>query len=289
MSKLEQMAAFIAVVEENSFVAAAKKCGISTAAISKQISRLEADLKIELLQRTTRHLSLTDMGAQYYQRAKKTLAELTEMEAAITAGQQEATGMLSIISGRYFAMKFLMPRLSEFMALNPKLHIQVDLTERFPNFSEENIDLVFGISMDGAPDLVRKRVTTTHYVLCASPHYLKKFGTPKIPDDLKKHRYITHVMRNPDNVITLKNNKKILVQPILWLNDTYAMREAAILGMGIVKLHDYVVADALADKQLIEILPNWQEPQQSVYLYYRQNRYLPLKIRRFIDFYTQTE
>ncbi|MBA3660929.1 MAG: LysR family transcriptional regulator [Gammaproteobacteria bacterium] len=286
MSKLERIHAFMAVVEQNGFAAAARKEGVSTAAMSRQVARLESDLKAELLQRTTRQLSLTEIGAEYYQHAKKALAELAEAEIAISDSRSEPTGILSITSSRYFAIKYLLPRLPEFMALNPKLKIKVELAERFPDLTLENIDLIFGVSMEGPATLIRRRVATTRYILCASPAYLEKYGEPRIPADLSKYHYITHSMRKPDNVVTFKNNKKIYVEPILWLNDSRAMCECAIQGMGIVKLHDYILAAALEKGSLVEILPKFSECEQPVYLYYQQSRYLQPKIRRFIDFYT---
>lgn len=286
MSKLDRIGAFIAVVEENSFAAAARKHGVSTAAISRQISRLEADLKTALLIRTTRQLSLTEIGEQYYQSCKKALAELTEAEIAISGSQNESIGILNVTSSRYFALHYIVPHLPAFMAQNPKLQIKIELAERFPNLATEDIDLVFGVSMDGPPELVRKRVTMTHYVVCASPTYFKKYGTPKSPIDLSKHRYLTHGIRKPNNVVTFKNNKEIHVEPIVWLNDSYAMRECALLGMGLVKLHEYIVTDALEDGRLVECLQEFREPPLPVYLYYQQNKYLPAKIRRFIDFYS---
>lgn len=286
MSKIEQIEAFISVVEENSFAAAARRLGVSTPAISRQIARLESSLNAQLLKRTTRQITLTEVGSQYFQYCKKALSELSEAETVIAAGQSEAVGTLSVLCSRYFATKHLIPQLAQFMALNPKLQVKLELAERFPNFAEENIDIVFGVSMEGPPELVRKQVAMTRYVLCASPDYLQKYGMPQTATDLKNHRYITHSMRVPSTVITFKNKKEIFIEPILWLNDSYAMRECAIQGMGIVKLHDYVVQDALNDKRLIEILPELQEPQLPMYLYYRQSRYLQAKVRRFIDFYT---
>jgi DNA-binding transcriptional LysR family regulator len=171
------------------------------------------------------------------------------------------------------------------MALNPKLRVKVELAERFPNLAEEDVDLIFGVSMDGPSALVRRRVATTRYVLCASPTYVEKYGEPRVPADLSQHHYITHTMRKPDNVVWFKDNKEIYVEPMLWLNDSRAMCECAIYGMGIVRLHDYIVADALAEGSLIEILSEFAERKQPVYLYYQQSRYLQPKIRRFIDFY----
>lgn len=287
MSKLERINAFISVVEQNGFAAAARKDGVSTAAISRQVAHLESALKAELLQRTTRQIALTEIGAAYYQHAKKALAELAEAEMAIADSQSEPTGILNVTSSRYFAVKHLIPQLPAFMAGNPKLGVKIELAERFPDLTEENVDLIFGVSMEGPSALVRRRVATTRYVLCASPAYLKKFGEPRLPADLSKHRYITHSMRKPDNVVTFKNNKEIYVEPILWLNDSRAICDCAIQGMGIVKLHDYIVADALEDGSLVEILPEFCEREQPVYLYYQQSRYLQPKIRRFIDFYTR--
>lgn len=283
---MERILTFIAVVEGNGFTAAARKCNVSTAAISRQISMLESELQTELLLRTTRQVTLTEIGAQYYQQCKKILGELKDAELAITSSQQEAIGTLNITSSRYFAMNYLIPHLYEFINLNPKLQIRFELAERFPNLAKEEIDILFGVSMESDDKgLVRRRVATTRYILCGSPLYFKKNGMPKIPSDLTKHRYITHAMRKPDNVLVFTTGQEIHVNPILWLNDCYAMRECAIQHMGIIKMHDYIVKDALKNQQLIEVLHEYQEPQQPVYLYYQQSRYLQPKIRRFIDFY----
>lgn len=287
MSKFEWINAFITVVEHNGFAAASRKLNLSTAAISRQVTALEAALGVELLKRTTRQLSLTEIGADYFQQCKKTMTELQEMELTISGSKRIATGTLRIMSNRYFGIKTILPRLSQFMAKNPKLAVNVELAERFPNLAEEGIDIMFGYSIEGPPELVRKRIATTRYVLCASPRYLKKHGAPKLPSELTGHQYITHTMRKPDNAIMLKDGKQILIKPTLWLNDSYAMRECAIHDMGIVNLHDYIVTDAIKNGKLVEILKHYQAPQKNVYLYYQQSRYLQPKIRQFIDFYCQ--
>lgn len=286
MSKLEQITAFITVVEEQGFAAAARKQGVSTAAVSRQIALLEAELKTQLLQRSTRRLDLTETGSQYYQHVKKTMAQLQEAELAIGNSVSEATGLLHVNTGRYYAIEYLLPRLPEFMNLNPKLQIKLEFAERFSDMSRESIDIIFGSSLEHAADLVRRRVGSTRFVMCASPDYLEKYGTPNVPLDLIHHRYITHSGRNPDNQITFKNHAPVYVNPILWLNDGYAMCNCAINHMGIVKLHHYLVEKALQEGTLIEILPKFNEPEKNVYLYYQPSRYLQPKIRKFIDFYT---
>lgn len=286
MSKLERIATFIAVIEENGFAAAARKKNVSTAAISKQIAALESELKVHLLNRTTRQISLTEIGENYYQQCKNILNKLQEAESAIIQSKNEATGILHVLANRYFAITHLLPKLGEFKQLNPNLKIHFQLAERFPNLEKEGVDILFGVSMEGSTELVRRRVANTRYILCASPIYLKKHGMPTHPSELIRHEYITHNMRKPNNIVSFKDGKDINVNSTLWLNDSYAMRECAIRGMGIVNLHDYVVADAIKDGKLIEILPEYQEPKKNVYLYYQQKRYLQPKIRRFIDFYT---
>lgn len=285
MTQLSQITAFIAVVEHNSFAAAARSQGISTAAISRQISRLETALHAQLLHRTTRRITLTEIGASYYQNCKKALSELNEAEQAIAGSQETPTGTLNVISSRYFALEYIIPRLAEFMQLHPQLTVNLELAERFPDLQGEKIDLVFGMAMPGSLDLVCRQVSSTRYILCAAPAYLKKWVIPKVPGDLSHHRYLAHSMRQPDNVLTFRNNQEIYLQPFLRINDSLALRECAIQGMGIVKLHDYIVREALQEGRLVEILKNFQAPQQTVYLYYRQSKFLQSKIRCFIDFY----
>jgi len=286
MSKFEKIATFIVVVEENGFAAAARKKGVSTAAISRQITALEKDLGTQLLKRTTRQISLTHVGEEYFQQCKKALREFQDAENSILKSKHEATGELHIMANRYFSITHILPKLTEFMRLNSKLHINFQLAERFPNLEKEGIDILFGVSIEGSDDLVRRKVASTRYVLCESPEYFKKYGTPKTLTDLIKHRYITHNIRKPDNVIVFKDDKEIHVDPILRLNDTYAMKECALHGIGMVNLHDYMVMDEIRKGKLVEIFREYQEPQKNIYLYYQQSRYLQPKIRKFIDFYT---
>jgi len=287
MSKLERIATFIDVVEENGFSAAARKNGISTAAISKQITALEDELKTSLLNRTTRQISLTETGEVYYQQCKIVLNELKEAENAISKSKGKATGILHVFANRYFSISYLLPKLANFMHRHPHLRVKFQLAERFPDIEKEGIDILFGVSSEGSPDWVRKRVASTRYILCASPSYLKKHGTPIVPADLSKHQYITHSMRTPDNVIQFRDDISIHVSPYLWLNDSFAMRECAMRDMGIVNLHDYMVDSLIKEGKLIEVLREYQEPRINVYLYYQKSRYLQPKIRSFIDFYTR--
>lgn len=288
MNKLECIITFITIIEENGFASAAKKQKISTAAVSRQIATLEQALGAQLLHRTTRRLALTEIGREYYQQCKKTLGELQAAEEAVLGSHKEATGLLHVLSNRYFSEKFILPRLPLFMQQNPKLRIRIEVAERFPDLKTEEIDLIFGVSMEGPPSLIRRKVATTRYVFCAAPEYLKKHGVPQTPVDLSKHNYITHNMRIPDNILKFERNQEIYIEPILGLNDSRSMLDCAIHGIGIVRLHDYIVKEALSSHKLIEVLPEYNQVELPVFLYYQQSRYLQPKIRKFIDFFIQS-
>ncbi len=285
MSTLAQIQTFISVVEEQSFAAAGKKQGVSTAAISRQISQLESYLKTQLLHRSTRSVTLTEMGLRYYQQVKKTIIELDEAELAMINSEKEATGILHINTSRYFALEYILPRLPEFLRQNPKLKIKLEFAEKLSDIARESIDIVLGSSLSHGSEIKRRRVGSTYFVLCASKDYLKEYGTPKVPEDLKQHRYITHSGRNPDNVISFENHPPIYLDPILWVNESHVLCECAIEGLGIAKLHYYIAAKALQEGQLVEVLSAFREAEQPIYLYYQASRYLQPKIRRFIDFF----
>jgi len=282
MNKLET---FIAVVEAGSFVAAARAQGLSTAAISRQITALETDLQAVLLNRTTRKVALTEIGKQYYQEVKIALERLYQAEHAIRHSLDSCSGTLHITSNRYFAEVFLMPHLPGFMEKHPLLKIHIELAERFPDLKQEKVDIIFGVSLEGAPDMVRCSIGKTRYVLCASPCYLEKKGIPEKPADLHHHDYITHAMRPMPSLLRFKNNQEIVLNPLLQVNDAALMRTSALQGMGIIRVHDYLVKDDLQAGKLLEILQPFQEPSQNVWLYWQQSPWLAPKIRHFVDYY----
>ncbi|MBA3604105.1 MAG: LysR family transcriptional regulator, partial [Parachlamydiaceae bacterium] len=157
---------------------------------------------------------------------------------------------------------------------------------RMPDLDLEEIDVLIGMSLSVTGEAIQKRIATTSYVFCASPKYLKKFGTPKKPEDLKNHKYIAHCMRNPDNELTFRNSEVITVTPFIRTNDTQTMLNFAIDGLGIVKLHHYVVKDYLERGELHQLLTAYGEGDVPIYVAYPNRRYVSSKVRCFIDFIT---
>ena len=278
------MKLFVAVAEAGGIAQIANKQGVSSAAISKQIAILEKHLNVALFHRSNRRMNLTNIGEVYLQHCKNILSAVIEANNAILQVKTEPTGMLRIASGRYFAEHFIIPHLADFLQQYPQLMLDVVLSETVPNLKNEDIDIAFGSNKSLSADLVCRAVAVSQHVLCASPQYLKKFGIPKKPADLYKHRYITHSLRQRNNVLTFADKDQFILKPILRLNDAGSMLNAAIHGAGVISLNRYIVQEALAAGQLVELLEKYANSPRSIYLFYRKPRYIEPKIRAFIDF-----
>ena len=174
MSKYERLVTFVTVFEEASFAACAKKLKISPAAVSKQISTLEKELGFMLFTRSTRKLALTEAGLHYFEQAKKVIREMAEIDALAQEVQKEPFGMLKVASLRYYAEHSILPHLPAFLNTYPKLQLNLELIERFPDLDREEIDIVVGLSRPLSLDSIQKTIGYTDYCMCASKKYLKK-------------------------------------------------------------------------------------------------------------------
>lgn len=284
MSKYEKLTAFVAVVEQSSFLRASRLLNITNAAISKKITSLEADLGVKLIDRNKRRFALTEIGQRYYTEVKHVIQVMEAADAIITQTQKIPAGKLNVTCTPYFAEKYLIPHLAEFTNAHPQITLHLELTERVPDLSKEKIDVSLGLIATPSEDLVRRSVDKTRYVLCAAPSYIKKFGAPKEPTDLSQHRIITHSFRKPNNRFLFPDGTEVYFDPFLYISENRSLRRAAIAGIGIVKLLHYVVAEPINKKQLIEVLPDFAEPEIPVYLFYQHDQYLQPKIRCFVDF-----
>lgn len=287
MNKLRNMQTFILAVEKGSITAAAKHLRISKAAASKQLIDLENEVNTKLLIRTTRMLQLTDTGILYYEALKKVFLAVDEAECIVTESHAKPTGILRVASHRHFGEKFIVNHLKEFLTLYPDLILDLELGDRFPDIEKENFDILCGVGSEGPDHLIRKRIATVHHILCAAPSYLNQFNNPKTPDDLKKHRFITHSFRNPDNILLFKNGKEVYVDFYLRLNDAQAMLQCALQGLGIIKIYNYFVDEHIKKGNLVEILRDFREPPKYIYLFYQPRKFMPAKIRVCIDFITK--
>lgn len=287
MPDLNQMKTLILTSELGSLAAVARMLGISPAAVSKQLTRLEEELGLQLLVRSTRHVELTEVGINYCSQCRRILEEVDAASALISEIKVIPHGVLKVVSGRHFAAAYIIPYVKEFLAKYPKIELNLELAERIPDLSLEAIDVLIGMSISASGDTIQKRIATTSYVLCASVEYLEEFGIPQKPSDLVKHRYIAHSMRKPDNELSFLNNETITVKPFLRVNDTQTMLNFALNGLGIVMLHYYVVKEHIERGELRLLLTHYNHSNTPIYVAYPQRRFIASKIRCFIDFITE--
>lgn len=285
MIDLAAMHLFVLTVENRSLAAVARKMRISSAAVSKQLTKMEKNLGVQLLIRSTRRIELTDIGRDYYIQCQRVLEEADEAQALISQMRSVPSGSLHVLSGRHFAASYIVPHVESFLLENPQIHLNLELGERIPDFHNERVDVIIGMSVTATGDVIQRKIACTSYVYCASVKYLESFGTPKKPDDLKRHRYITHSMRRPDDRVEFDEGKSVTVQPYIRVNDAQTMLEFALVGLGIVKLHRYVVQKYLDAGHLCELFTAENKQEIPIYVAYLQRRFVPSKIRRFIDFF----
>lgn len=285
MVDLAEMRLLVLIAELGSLAAAARKLKVSPAAVSKQLTKMEKELKIQLLLRSTRRVELTDIGRDYCVQCQRVLEEASQADALISQMQVIPSGALYVLSNPHFAASYIVPYISKFLSKYPQVHLNLELGERIPNLCEEAIDVVIGMSISASGDVIQKKIATTSYVYCASPEYLKAFGKPKKPEDLKKHRYMTHSMRRPDDIVKFDEGKTVAVQPYLRVNDAETLLKLALAGLGVVKLHRYVVQDYIKSGNLLELFTKENRSEIPIYVAYPQRRFVPSKIRCFVDFF----
>lgn len=281
---LQHFETFLAVAETGGFTAAAKKMGISKAAISQTIRMLENALQVSLFIRNTRHVTLTDEGEVLFSQCQRLKQELDITRDLIGGLNASPAGTLRISCNPFFAESHLLKILQDYIQLFPKVKVEILAEERMPNMQQEQIDIVFGINWPAPEDIVAKTIGYTRYVLCASQGYLEKFGVPKNIKDLEQHHYIPHCGRSSENILTsLKKKASLNLKPHLILNSTYFMKKCALSDMGIIQLHDYMVKEELKNGSLVEILPEFFIKRIPLYIYYQKHKFVQPKIRQFVN------
>lgn len=285
MSDLDRFELFLYVAESVSLTQAAANLGMSKASLSKQIVRLEAELKVDLFSRQKQRLVLTEAGTILYGQCTRLKKELDDTRSICHQFMDEPVGNLHVVALYYFAKQLIFPKLKTFLQLYPKLQMLIDTSERVPHFEEEQVDLAVGFSLPAPMDVVRCRMTTNRYVLCASPAYWAERGTPTQLKELKNHYYISHSSR--PQKLNLQPGYSLFLKPYLMLNRISSMLECAQQGLGIVQLPYYLVQDSLKRGELIEVLTDYQATGIPVYYYYPKYRYIQPKVRKFIDYFLQ--
>lgn len=281
---LQYFETFLMVAKECSFTSAAKKLGVSKAAVSQMIRSLETSLEVPLFIRTTRHISLTDEGQVLESQCKRLKDELDTARSLVGNFKQTPSGTLKISCNAYIAETKLMEIIKPYMEKYPEVNIELSIQECMPNMQLENIDIIFGVNCPGDDELIVRTIGKTRYVLCASPQYLKQYGEPNTIKELEQHKFISHLGRDPKNKISqLKKQQTLNISSQLAINNSTILKKSALLGYGIVQLHEYLILGELKNGSLVEVLKNSTHSNLPLYMYYQKHRFVQPKIRQFVN------
>lgn len=287
MDTLIGMRTFITVVKTGSFTAAADRLGLSKALASKYLNQLEQRLGVRLLNRTTRHLSLTEVGEVYYARCQSLLEAVDELEAAIQDRHESPSGHLTLTAPQTFGERYLAPVVAAFLEQYPQMSVALNLTDRFINLLEEGFDLGVRIGELADSSLVARRLATIQVATYAAPRYLERCGIPVHPRELGAHACVidTNVDAPARWLYVIDGERQAVdVRGPFHANSAWAVRELAIAGAGIGRGPVYAIADAVRDGRLRVLLQPYETVDYGLYVVYPHRRYLAAKVRAFIEF-----
>jgi DNA-binding transcriptional LysR family regulator len=286
MDRLDAMSLLLAVVEEGSLSAAARRLRTPLATVSRRVAELERHLRTQLLVRTSRRMALTDAGRAYVASAKRILEQVEEAERAAAGEYSEPRGELHLTAPLVFGRRHVLPVALEFLAEYAEIDLRLLLIDRQVNLLEEHIDMALRIGHLEDSGLVATRVGSVRRVVCASPAYLARRGTPQIPEELRAHDGITFqgFMTGPEWRYR-RDGVAFAVEPRprLAVNTTEAAIDAAVAGIGIARLLSYQIVDELKTGTLVPVLEAFAPEPMPVSLVYPDQGLLPLKVRAFLD------
>jgi DNA-binding transcriptional LysR family regulator len=289
MDKFAALKAYATVVEKGGFAAAARELGRSRSAINRLVIALETGLGAQLLNRTTRSVSPTAQGAAFYERTQAILATLAEAESDLAKTRREVTGLLRINAPMSFGTLCVGPIVAEFMALHPKLRVELHLNDRIVDIVEEGFDLAIRITQPREDTtLVDFRLCEIDGVICAAPAYVAAYGAPNHPRELRT-RHCLHYGNLPTGDLWRLLNTDgtsigVHVNAVLWSNNGQALRDAAVRGLGIALMPRFIADAELEAGRLVTVLDDFRVPTAVLAVVYPPTRFLTAKIRLFTDF-----
>lgn len=287
MDNLSEMAVFAKVVQHCGFTAAAAALGVSKSAVSKQVRRLEDRLGARLLNRTTRKLSLTEVGEVFYEHCARIVEQA--QAAADEVGSLAATprGRLRVNAPMTFGTMHLGPVFAEFLEGHREIEVDLVLDDRFIDLVAEGFDVALRIAALVDSSLIVRRLAPMRTVLCAAPGYLQRHGKPQQPEDLLAHNCFGYLYRDSGTDWNLTGAKGPISIPLrgnLRANNGEVLRDVALAGAGIVALPSFIVGDELRAGNLVELLSEYVPQTHAIYAVYPHRRHLMPKVRAFVDF-----
>ena len=289
MDRFEAMSVALAVAEAGSLSEAARRLKTPLATVSRQLSDLEGHLETKLFNRSTRALVLTDAGRSYIAASKRILADIAEAERAAAGEYSTPRGELSVSAPVVMGRILLLPVLEEFLKAYPQVDVQLTLQDRAVNLLEEHVDVVLRMGNLADSSLIAVRLGEVQRVAYASADYLRARGTPKKPEDLKDHDCISYApAMSPTSWSFMREGVEhtVPVHSRLVVSSLESALHAARVGIGITQGYSYIIAEHIKDGTLRPVLLGYELPSMPVSMIYASNRFMPAKLRSFLDFAT---
>ena len=282
------MAVFAQVVEEESFSGAARRLGLSKSSVSKHVTQLEERLGAQLLHRTTRRLSLTEVGRAFYERCAQIVREVEEAELEVGNAQEAPQGLLKLNAPMSFGHLRLAPVIAEFLGQHPRLRVEMVLDDRVVNAIEGGFDVTIRVAPALADSsLIARRLAPNRVVVCGSPDYLARRGVPRTPADLVRHACLLYTYVAPGDAwhfVGPQGGEWVPVSGSFRANNGDVLREAAIAGLGLVQIPSFIVGPDLARGALQAVLVPFEDRSTAIWALYSPTRHLSTKVRAFLDF-----
>ena len=289
MDRLEAMSVIVAVNETGSFSAASRKLKTPVATVSRKVAELEARLKAQLFQRSSRQMILTEAGRSYVEACKRIIEQVDDAERAVSGEYRSPKGDLAVTAPWGLGHMHLVPILAEFLDAYPDIALRLVLTDRVVNAVEQNIDVSIRIGVLPDSSLIATRIGSVRFVLCASPRYLAARGQPRTPTDLRHHDCISIDDYGPQRAWKFAKGNREISAPIksrLVVNDSEAAIDAAIAGAGIARVMSYKMEAARRAGTLVVMMEAFELEPWPVHIFYAERKPMPLKLRAFLSWVT---
>jgi LysR family transcriptional regulator for bpeEF and oprC len=291
MDRLATMKVFVRVADAASFVRAAEALHLPAPSVSRMVQALEAHLKVRLLNRTTRNVTLTDEGHAYYERCARVLSEIDAMETMAAGSRQGPGGRLKVSLPASMAKGVLIPALPDFLARYPQIGVELAISDRRVNLIETGVDCAIRVGASHDPGLVVKQIGSVARITCASPDYLRRHGEPRSVADLARHVGVGYVWDHggrsrPWEFTVNQQLEQVPMAHAVHVDDADAYLACGVAGLGIVSASEYTLRPAVRSGLLQQILHDYAAPPRPVSIVFRPNRHMPQRLRAFIDWFT---
>lgn len=289
MDLYKSMDSFARVAKARSFAGAAEGLGVSRAIMSKHIKDLEDHLGVRLLHRTTRRLSLTEIGLRYYAFCTQVLEQIGAQHEEVTQLQNAARGEIKLLAPKSFGNLHLATLIADFVATHDQIKVSMLLTDdsfNSLNMIDNGIDLAIRVTEIGDSSIVTRRIGSLRWLLCAAPEYLSANGTPRKPEDLAGHNCLAHLKYLADGMLHLKGpsgSRTVKLVGRFSANSSLALRAGALRGLGVALLPAYCVQEDIENGRLVRVLSRYAVPAQPVFALYPHQRFVPAKVRLLIS------